>query len=128
MTAWDDARCSILRRKIIKRPHHTDLKFESCDLNRIGRIVTMKLLLALPRQYLNTRGAPELIIGARRQEDAIGHAQYHRVSDQFGAARRVAQHAATPKGLWTTKARALTVVEFIERGSQLGGARVYQFD
>jgi hypothetical protein len=128
MTAWDDARCSILRRKIIKRPHHTDLEFESCDLNRIGRIVAMKLLLALPRQYLNTRGAPELIIGARRQEYGIGHTQYHRVSDQFSAARRVAQHAATPKRLWTTKARALTLIEFIERRSQLGGAGVYQFD
>ncbi len=128
MTAWDDARCSILRRKIIKRPHHTDLEFESCDLNRIGRIVAMKLLVALPRQYLNTRGAPELIVGARRQENGIGHIQYHRVSDQFGAARRVAQHAATPKRLWTTKARALTFVEFIERRPQLGGAGVDQFD
>ena len=128
MTAWDDARCSILRRKIIKRPHHTDLEFESRDLNRIGRIVAMKLLVALPRQYLNTRGAPDLIVGARRQENSVGHIQYHRVSDQFGAARRVAQYAATPKRLWTTKARALTFVEFIERRPQLGGAGVDQFD
>jgi hypothetical protein len=128
MTARDDARRSILRRKIIKRPHHTYLKFESRDMNRIGSIVAMKLLVALPRQYLNTRGAPELIVGARRQEDSIGHIQYHRVSDQFGAARRVAQHTATPKRLWTTEARALTFVEFIERRSQLGGAGVDQFD
>jgi hypothetical protein len=128
MTAWDDARCSILRRKIIKRPHHTDLKFESCDLNRIGRIVAMKLLVALPRQYLNTRSAPELIVGARRQEDSIGHIQYHRVSDQFGAARCVTQHAAASKRLWTTEARALAFVEFIERRSHLGGAGVDQFD
>ena len=128
MTAWDDARGSILRRKVIKRPHHTDLKLESCDLNRIGRIVAMKLLFAFPRQNLDTRRAPELIVGARRQEDGIGHTQYHRVGDQFGAARRVAQHAATPKRLWTTKARALTFVEFIERRSQLGSAGVDQFD
>ena len=128
MTAWDDARCSILCRKIIKRPHHADLEFESCDLNRIGRIVAMKLLVALPRQYLNTRRAPELIVGASRQEDSIGHIQYHRVRYQFGAARRVAQHTATPKRLWTTEARALTFIEFIERRSQLGGAGVDQFD
>src|SRR5580658_2226892 len=128
MTAWDDARCPILRSKIIERPHHTDLKFESCDLNRIGRIVAMKLLVAFPRQYLNTRRAPELIIGARRQEDGIGHIQYHRVSDQLGAARRVAQHAAAPKRLGAAEARALTLIEFIERRSQLGGADVDQFD
>ena len=91
MTAWDDARCSILRREIVKSPHHTDLEFESCDLNRIGRIVAMKLLVALPWQYLDTRGAPDLIVGARRQEDGIGHIQYHRVSDQLGAA---AAHSA----------------------------------
>jgi hypothetical protein len=128
MTAWDDACCSILCRKIIKGPHHTDLELESCDLNRIGRIVAMKLLVALPWQYLNTRRAPELIIGARRQEDGIGHIQYHRVSYQFGAARRVAQHAATSKRLWTTEVCALTFVEFIERRSQLGGAGVDRFD
>jgi hypothetical protein len=97
-------------------------------MNRIGRIIAMELLVALPRQYLNTRGAPELIVGARRQEESVGHIEYHRVSDQFGAARRVAQHTATPKRLRTTEARALTFVEFIERRSQLRGADVDQFD
>lgn len=128
MTAWDDARRSVFRREIIKRPHHTDLEFESCDLNWIRRIVAMKLLVALPRQYLNTRGAPELIVSARGQENTIGHTQYHRVSDKLGAAWRVAQHAATSKRLRTTKARALTFVELIERRSQFGGAGVDQSD
>jgi hypothetical protein len=86
----------------------------------------MELLVALPRQYLDSRGTPDLIFGARRQENGIGHIERHRVSDQLGAAWGVAQHAATPKCPRTAEVRTLTLVKFIERRSQLSGAGVNQ--
>src|SRR5580658_6266598 len=67
MTAGNHARRAILRRKVGKSPHHRELQFESRYLDRIGRVIAMQLLLALPRQNLDARGAADLIFGAGRQ-------------------------------------------------------------
>jgi hypothetical protein len=128
MTARHDACGSILRREIIKSPHHSELQLESCDLNRIGRIVPMKLLVALPRQYLDPRGAANLVVGARRQENGIGDSQDHWVCDQCSAARRITQYTATPKRLRATEVRALTFIKGVERQSKLRGAGVDQVE